>query len=629
VSGFYLVERLCHDDNANFAGGHGGCLGGLFNPGDDLSGEILMTRRVVLSILIIAALIGSLVPHWGILCLFFALSLLMTVALGKYIAQVFDQKITFLAPLEKGLLKLAGVQEAESMSWGEFGKALILFNMVCCFVAFAILAFQNLLPLNPTHFSGMEPWQLFNTLCSFITNTNWQSYSGEQSLSNLSQMLGITFMMIIGAVSGIVVCIAFLRGLTNQPLGNFYQSFVKCLLYLVLPYMVLGCLLFIAQGVPQTFTQQVVVHTYQHTIQKIAMGPVASLLAIKQLGTNGGGFFNANSAHPFENPNALTNMIELLMELSIPMGLVYTFGLWLKDRKQAWMIWGSMMLMFMLFLSLGNLFEQQGNAILTGSHGGTFVDQTFSATQSGGNMEGKEVRLGILPTMLFTTATTATSTGAVDNMHDSLTPIGGLVPIWNMMLNVIFGGVGVGLMGFLLYGIIAVFLTGLMVGRTPEIFGKKIEKPEIILASIAILIHPLLILFPTAIAVFGHYGLDSLNNLGPHGLSEILYAYASATANNGSAFAGLNANTPWYNISIGIVILIGRYISIIALLAIAGSLLSKTKITPGPGTLRTNTLLFTVVWVGTILIVGALTFVPVLVLGPITEHLEMLTGKLF
>ena len=385
--------------------------------------------------------------------------------------------------------------------------------------------------------------------------------------------------------------------------------------------MVVFSIFFVSQGVPQTLDQQAVAQTIEGASQKIAVGPVASLLAIKQVGTNGGGFYNANSAHPLENPNPLTNFIEIMLELAIPMGLVYTFGLWLKDRKQAWVIWSAMMTLFLVFFSTALSFEQAGNAQLSHLEGASVAQE--------GNIEGKEMRFGVLPSILFTTATTATSTGAVNNMHDSLTPIAGLVPLADMMLNVIYGGVGVGLMGFLLYGVIAVFLTGLMVGRTPEIFGKKIEKPEIILASIAILLHPLIILAPTAIAATNDFGLSSLNNAGAHGLSEILYAYTSAAANNGSAFAGLNANTIWYNISLGIVILLGRYVSIIALLAIAGSLLTKPKMEPGPGTLRTNTFLFALVWVGVILIVGALTFVPVLVLGPIADHLSMMHGKLF
>lgn len=566
------------------------------------------------------------------LIMFLVTSLLATILLGRYMARVFDNQPTLLTPLleplEKLCLRFAGISHADTQRWQRYTVDFILFNLVCGMITFLILCFQNLLPLNPLKLTGMEPWQAFNTICSFVTNTNWQSYSGEVSLSNFSQMAAITFMQVVGAVSGLAVCVGFLRGLTNRPLGHFYQDFTRSLLYVFLPIMVFGSLFFMSQGVPQTLEQQTVVQTVEGATQKIALGPVASLLTIKQIGTNGGGFFNANSAHPFENPNPLTNFVEIMMELAVPMGLVSMFGLWLKDRKQGWVIWGAMMGLFLVFFGTAYVFEQAGNPIV--SHlPNMSINQQASALQSGGNMEGKEVRFGILPSMLFTVSTTATSTGAVNNMHDSLTPIAGMIPLADMMLNVVFGGVGVGLMGFLLYGIIAVFLTGLMVGRTPEIFGKKIEKPEIILASIAILLHPLLILVPTAIAAINPFGLSSLNNMGPHGLSEILYAYTSAAANNGSAFAGLNANTPWYNISIGVVILLGRYISIIALLAIAGSLLSKPKVEPGPGTLRTNTLLYAVVWVGVILIIGALTFVPVLALGPVAEHLAMLNGKLF
>jgi len=569
---------------------------------------------------------------WVYLLLFLVSSFLVTILLGSYMAKVFDYKPTLLTPvlepLEKLLLRLAGVTSTESQRWTRYTLDFILFNLVCGILTFLILCFQHILPLNPLKLAGMEPWQAFNTICSFVTNTNWQSYSGEVSLTNLSQMLCITFMQVVGAVSGVAVCAGFLRGLTNRPLGHFYQDFLKSLLYVFLPVMVVGSLFFMSQGVPQTLEQQTVIKTLEGVPQKIALGPVASLLTIKQVGTNGGGFFNANSAHPFENPNPLTNFVEIMMELSISMGLVYMFGLWLKDRKQGWIIWGAMMTLFLAFLWIGTAFEQAGNPFFAHLHGAS-IDQHATALQSGGNMEGKEVRFGILPSLLFTVATTGTSTGAVNNMHDSLTPIAGLVPLADMMLNIVFGGVGVGLMGFLLYGIIAVFLTGLMVGRTPEIFGKKIEKSEIILASIAILLHPLIILVPTAISVTSAFGLSSLNNLGPHGLSEILYAYTSAAANNGSAFAGLNANTPWYNISIGIVILLGRYISIISLLAIAGSLLAKPKVEPGPGTLRTNTLLYGAIWLSVILIVGALTFVPVLALGPVAEHMAMLSGKLF
>lgn len=545
-------------------------------------------------------------------------SVLITIGMGHCLARIFHTKHTHTE----------GTQTHAQNDWQRYAKQFLLVNAICACMGFLILSFQHLLPFNPLGLPGMDPLQAFNTAASFITNTNWQSYSGEVSLSLLSQMMAICFLQVVGASSGIAVCLAFLRGLTQRPLGDFYHDFLKITVFIFLPFMMIGGLFFMSQGVPQTLHQQVTIRTLENHTQHIALGPVASMLTLKQLGTNGGGFFNANAAHPFENPNPLTNHVQILMALALPMGLIYLFGLWLKDKKQAWLIWGSMMMLFMILLGIGLSFEQSGNPILS-SLPGLSIDQTPSLYQSGGNMEGKEVRFGIVPSTLFTVATTATSTGAVNTMHDSLTPIGGLVPLVGICLNVIFGGVGVGLMGFILYGLFTVFLTGLMVGRTPEIFGKKIGKAEIILASIAILIRPMLILVPSAISAVTDFGLGSLNNLGPHGLTEIVYAFGSAAANNGSAFAGLNANTPWYNISLGSVMLLGRYLSIIALLAISGSLLSKPKIDSGVGTLKTNTLLFSVLWVSIILIIGALTFVPMLILGPVAEHIAMLSGTLF
>ena len=361
---------------------------------------------------------------WFYLLLFLLTSFLVTILLGRYMAKVFDYQPTLLtpimAPVEKLLLGLSGINSTESQPWTRYTLDFVLFNLVCGIITYFILCFQHVLPLNPLGLAGMEPWQAFNTICSFVTNTNWQSYSGEVSLTNLSQMLGITFMQVVGAVSGLAVCAGFLRGLTNRPLGHFYQDFMKSLLYVFLPVMVVGSLFFMSQGVPQTLEQQTVIRSVEGTTQKIALGPVASLLTIKQVGTNGGGFYNANSAHPFENPNPLTNFVEIMMELSVSMGLVYMFGLWLKDRKQGWIIWGAMMTMFLLFLWVGYTFEQAGNPFL--SHmavGGLNIDQPASALQSGGNMEGKETRFGILPSILFTVATTGTSTGAVNNMHDS------------------------------------------------------------------------------------------------------------------------------------------------------------------------------------------------------------------
>jgi K+-transporting ATPase ATPase A chain len=545
---------------------------------------------------------------------------------GHYLNSVFGEQKTMSIPIlkqiESILNRLIGTSNQADMNWKEYSKALLVTNFLFGILGMSILLLQDKLPLNPLKFLPMEPLQVFNTAASFITNTNWQSYSGEMSLSNLSQMTMIAVSMMVGATSGLVVSLAFLRGLTHRPMGNFYQDFVRAIVYVMLPVSLLTSIFFVSQGVPQTLEQQVVVNTVEGQQQKIALGPVASLLSIKQFGTNGGGFFNANSAHPFENPNGITNFVEILLELALPMSLVYLAGLWLNDRKQGWLIWSSMFLLFTCLLGGLIYFEGESNPHLKKLN----IDV---ATLTKGNLEGKETRFGLIETALFTNTTTATSTGAVNNMHDSLTPIGGAIPLLNMMLNIIFGGVGVGLMGYILYGIIAVFITGLMVGRTPEIFGKKIEKGEMILASLAILLHPALILIPTAVSVCNDFGLSSLNNTGPHGLTEILYAFTSAAANNGSAFAGLNANTPWYNVSIGIVILLGRYVSIIMLLAIAGSLLKKPMLETSVGSLKTNTILFTSVWIGVILIVSALTFLPVLMLGPIAEALNLAEGKLY
>jgi potassium-transporting ATPase potassium-binding subunit len=580
---------------------------------------------------------------WVQLGLFILICLGITYSGGTYLDKVYGTVggggKTFHLPvfswIETMLLSVCGIsneiksgKNIPQGTWQGYCIDLLLMNGFAAVLAYLILVFQDQLPLNPLQLKGMEPWQAFNTVASFVTNTNWQSYSGESSLSLFSQMVAIVPLMVIGALSGLVVCIAFLRGLTHHhasSIGNFYQDAIRGFVYVFLPMMVVGCLFLVSQGVPQTLEAQQSVKTLEGPVQTLATGPVASLVVIKQFGTNGGGYFNANSAHPFENPNAVTNGVEILWMLVLPMSLVFLFGKWLNSPKQGWLIWGCMMGLLVISFWVGMGAEGQGNHLFKG-----IISASDGLGENlGFNFEGKEARFSLFSDLLFTTVTTSTSTGAVNNMHDSLTPLGGLVPLWNMMLNVIFGGVGVGLMGFLLYGIIAVFLTGLMVGRTPEIFGKKLEKQEIILASIGILAHPALILIPTAVSVVNDFGLSSLANHGPHGFSEILYAFTSAAANNGSAFAGLNANTPWYNISIGSVILLGRYVSIILLMAIAGSLWSKVKTEPGPGTLKTDTVLFSFIWLGVILIVGALTFVPVLVLGPISEYLQWSHGKMF
>lgn len=561
----------------------------------------------------------------------FALVLALAYPLGLAITNSFDHKPSRLdavcGPIERLLLRLVGIRgEPAPMNWKQYTFALVLSNIFMAFLIYEVLCLQGHLPWNPQHFNGLEATLAFNTAISFITNTNWQAYTGESTLSNFSQMAAIIFPQFTSAATGFVVAIAFIRGILGRPhVGNFYQDMVRFIVRILLPISVVASLFFCWQGSPQSLDAAVSVQGPQGTSQTLVVGPVASLVAIKHLGTNGGGFYGQNSAHPFENPTPLTNVAELLLMGVLPMGLVFTFGRMAANRRQAWVIFGCMAAVLVVFLGVISFAETAGTPLL--SHAG--LDQSATALQAGGNMEGKEVRFGQAQTVAFTTATTAFTTGTVDCMHDSLTPMGGFVPLGQMMLNNIFGGKGVGFLNFILYGILAVFLTGLMVGRTPEFLGKKIEKPEIVLASIAILIHPLLILVPTAWAVVAPYGLSSLANAGPHGLSEILYAYTSGAANNGSAFAGLTANTPWYNVSLGVVMLIGRYLSIIAMMAIAGSLMAKKRVPEGPGTLRTDTPLFGGLWLSTILIVGALTFFPVLALGPVAEHLAGLAGKLF
>jgi K+-transporting ATPase ATPase A chain len=551
--------------------------------------------------------------------------------LGGFLAKTFDNKPSWadrvFGPLERPLLKLCGLREQPlPMTWKQYAMAMIWSNLIMGLLIYLILMLQGQLPFNPLHLAGLEPTLAFNTAVSFITNTNWQAYTGESTLSYFSQMAAITFPMFTSAATGFVVAIAFIRGLIGRPdMGNFYQDMVRFLVRVLLPGAILGGLVLGFQGVPQTIADSAKVKGPQGIEQTIPRGPVASLDSIKHLGTNGGGYYGQNSAHPLENPTPFSNSVELWLMMILPVSLVFAFGKMLGNRKQAMIIFGAMGLLFLLFLGIVSASETAGNPLLTQAG----LDQHLTALQPGGNMEGKEVRFGQAQTSVFVTATTAMTTGTVDAMHDSLTAMGGFVPLGLMMLNCVFGGKGVGFMNFMMYGILAVFLTGLMVGRTPEIFGKKIEKTEIVLASIAILIHPLIILVPSAWSLIQSYGLSSLGNPGYHGLSEVLYAFTSSAANNGSAFAGLNANTPWYNLSTGIVILVGRYLSMIALLAIAGSLMVKKRVPEGPGTLRTDSVLFGGIWIGVILIVGALTFFPAVALGPVAEHLAMLAGKSF
>ncbi len=541
---------------------------------------------------------------------------LLVKPVGAYLVKVFDYETSGLdrvfGPVERIIYRLIGVREKESMGWKKYVFAVLISNFVMLILIYAIFRLQKYLPWNPDGIDNMPPALAFNTAISFITNTNWQAYSGENSLSYFSQMIAITFPMFTSAATGFAVAIAFIRGLVARQnnLGNFYVDLIRSITRIFLPLSFIVALFLVFQGIPQTLHGAVDATTVEGVKQTITRGPVASLESIKHIGTNGGGYFGTNAAHPFENPTPLTNLIHILCMLLLPTALVYAFGVMIKNKRQGWSVFAAMGIMFMVFLSVVFIAEYNGTPALNslGVHG---------------NMEGKEVRFGISESALFTAVTTAATTGSVNNMHDSLTPIGGLVPLAEMMLNNVFGGKGVGLLNGLLYVILTVFICGLMVGRTPEFLGKKIESKEVKLASIALLAHPVIILVPTAIALFTPGAISSILNPGNHGLSEVLYAVTSAAANNGSAFGGLTANTNFYNIALGIVMLLGRYISIIAMLAIAGSFATKKVVAATSGTFRTDTPLFTGILVVIIAVIGALTFFPTLALGPIAEHLGM------
>ncbi|ABF44279.1 potassium-transporting ATPase, A subunit (plasmid) [Deinococcus geothermalis DSM 11300] len=526
---------------------------------------------------------------------------------------------------ERLTYRLLGVDPTERMTWKRYGLVLVVSNLVLLLFAYLLLRLQGLLPWNPAGLRAQAPDLAWNTVVSFMTNTNWQAYSGEQSLSYFSQMAVITTFMFTSAATGFAAAAAFMRGLAGRDgtnLGNFWVDLTRIIYRVFLPLSFVLALVFVWQGMPQTLSPSVNATTLEGATQRIALGPVATLESIKHLGTNGGGFFGMNAAHPFENPTPLTNALHILSMLLLPSALTYTFGRMLGNLRQGWVIFGSMLVMFVGFLATVYSFEQAGNPILSRLG----ADQTLSAMQAGGNMEGKEVRFGIAQTALFATTTTAATTGSVDSMHDSYTGLGGLVPMTQMMLNNVFGGKGVGFINFVQYLVLGVFIAGLMVGRTPEFLGKKIEAREIKLTMLALLAHPLSILGFTALAVTLPSALSSLNNPGPHGFSEILYAYTSGTANNGSAFAGLGANTPFYNLTIGLAMLIGRYLTLLPMLAVAGLLAAKRRVPVSSGTLPTDTALFGGLTVFVILIVGALTFLPALTLGPVADHLQMLKG---
>ncbi|TSA82053.1 potassium-transporting ATPase subunit KdpA [Deinococcus detaillensis] len=547
----------------------------------------------------------------------------LVVPVGKWLHNVVSgERHSAAERLTYGLL---GVNPDERMDWKRYGLVLIVANLALLLFAYLLLRLQGLLPWNPAGLSAQAPDLAWNTVVSFMTNTNWQAYSGEQSLSYFSQMAVITTFMFISAATGFAAALAFMRGLAGRSgdhLGNFWVDLTRITYRILLPISFVLALVFVWQGMPQTLNSYAAATTLEGTVQRIALGPVASLESIKHLGTNGGGFFSMNAAHPFENPTPLTNTLHILSMLLLPSALTYAFGRMIGNLRQGWVIFGGMLVMFVGFLITVYSFEQAGNPILSRLG----AEQTITATQAGGNMEGKEVRFGIAQTALFATTTTAATTGSVDSMHDSYTGMGGLVPMTQMMLNNVFGGKGVGFINFVQYLILGVFMAGLMVGRTPEFLGKKIEAREVKLVMLAVLAHPLSILGFTALAVSLPSALSSLNNPGPHGFSEILYAYTSGTANNGSAFAGLNANTPFYNITIGFAMLIGRYLTLLPMLAVAGLLATKRRVPASSGTLPTDTVLFGSLTIFVILIVGALTFLPALTLGPVADHFQMLKG---
>ena len=591
--------------------------------------------------------------------LFLIVLLALAWPLSSYITRVMQGEnpglLRFVAPLERGVYRVAGIRPDQEMGWRGYAVALLLFNLLGALAIYGLQRLQDVLPLNPQALAAVSPDSSFNTAISFITNTNWQGYGGETTMSYLTQMLGLTVQNFLSAATGAAVVIALIRGFARHSsarIGNFWVDVSRFTLYILLPLSLVLALVFTQQGVIQNLLPYQTAHTVEVTQfqqpkldakgspligkdgkpvmvdsqtrqQTLPMGPVASQEAIKMLGTNGGGFFNANSAHPFENPTPLSNLLQELAIFLIPAALCLVFGRMVGDRRQGWAILAAMLLMFVTAVAVETGAEQAGVPQLSAMG----VDQQASSMQAGGNMEGKESRFGIIDTSLFTVITTAASCGGVVAMHDSLTPLGGLVPTFLMQLGeVVFGGVGSGLYGMLVFAILAVFIAGLMVGRTPEYLGKKIETYEMKMTAITILVTPILVLVLTAIAVSVDAGKAGIANPGAHGFSEILYAFTSAANNNGSAFAGLSANTPFYNIMTGIAMFFGRFLMIVPILAIAGSLSAKKRLAVTSGTLPTHGPLFVVLLIGTVLLVGALNYVPALALGPVVEHLQMVSG---
>jgi len=592
------------------------------------------------------------------IALFLGVLIALAKPLGWYMARVYEGKlpafVRWIAPIENLFYRLCGVDSKQEMRWTRYALAMLWFALLGVLTVYAMQRLQGMLPLNPQAFGAVSPDSAFNTAISFLTNTNWQGYGGESTMSYLTQMLGLAVQNFFSAAAGMAVLVALIRGFarhTTETIGNFWVDMTRSTIYILLPIATVIALLLVSQGVIQNFSAYQTVPTVETITydnpkmdaagnpvkdaagnpvtekattkeQVIALGPVASQEAIKELGTNGGGFFNANSAHPFESPTPLTNFLEMLAIFLIPAALCYTFGSMVGDTRQGWAILVAMTLLFVGFLAVAEYSELRGNPAFTALG----VDQSASATQPGGNMEGKEMRFGIVSTALFATVTTAASCGAVDAMHDSFTPLGGMVTMAQMQLGeVIFGGVGSGLYGMLVYAVIAVFLAGLMIGRTPEYLGKKIEAFDIKMASLVILIPPLIILGGTALAVMLEVGKAGVANPGAHGFSEILYAFSSAIGNNGSAFAGLSANTPFYNTALGFAMFFGRFWLMIPVLALAGSLAAKKRIPASIGSMATHTQMFIWLLIGTVLLVGALNFVPALALGPVIEHLNMIS----
>jgi K+-transporting ATPase ATPase A chain len=565
---------------------------------------------------------------WGLLALFLVLLLVLAWPVGRWMAALMDGRLPrWMRRAEAPLYRLAGTDPERSMRWTEYAMALLAFNVIGALFVYALQRLQAVLPLNPAHLPAVSPDSSFNTALSFATNTNWQGYGGESTMGYLVQMLALAGQNFFSAATGIAVAFALIRGFAQrsaQGIGNFWADLARITAWLLLPLAFVIAILHVSQGAIQNFSAYQHVTTLEGARQVLPMGPVASQEAIKMLGTNGGGFFNANSAHPYENPNAWTNLVQILAIFLLPAGLCFTFGRGVGDIRQGWAVLAAMTVMFVAMVLVVVPAEHAGNPHIAALG----VDMNASALQPGGNMEGKEARFGIDASALFAAVTTAASCGAVNGMHDSYTPLGGMVPMVLIQLGeVVFGGVGSGLYGMLVFAMLAVFIAGLMIGRTPEYLGKKIESHEMKLTSVAILVTPIVVLVGAAIAVVADPGKAGVANPGAHGFSEILYAFSSAANNNGSAFAGLSANTPFYNTLLGLAVWLGRFGVIVPVLAIAGALAAKKRIPPGAGTLPTHGPLFVALLIGTVLLVGLLNYVPALALGPVVEHLVLFDGQ--